>query len=300
MPQPVSDVASNAQENIAHAATIIGHSTHRSAVFDAIYTGKVRIKSVSELMKLTKLERKRVLDAGKKLADNKIVSSCNENGERAYEKIDFYHAHKRKILQLAKYPERLSKYPTKRNPITSTSIVNLKISRKRARVRQITIDDIRSFNRAWEIKADKMIEDQLSETAFKIGLKKIIGEIGEFKDWGGETEDIYTTRMLFGNKRRPAAFALKGPATRGKLTPGKMGKNGDQIQRLFEAPADLYLVQYCRQIDQSVIKLMDSLAVTKSVLTGREILYGVIDGTDSYRLMRAYSRHLRRSRVNKG
>src|SRR6266852_1195312 len=38
------------------------------------------------------------------------------------------------------------------------------------------------------------------------------------------------------------------PATTGPLVPGKMGKNGDQIQRLFGSPAQVFFVQYEEEI----------------------------------------------------
>lgn len=91
------------------------------------------------------------------------------------------------------------------------------------------------------------------------------------------------------------ALALKGPATRGKLTPGKMGRNGDQIQRLFEAPAEAFSVQYCRQIDSSVLTQMKQLAIVKSLMTGTRIFYGLIDGNDSRRLVLAYPRAFARA-----
>src|SRR5207244_4242501 len=120
------DVGSNAEENIAHAAKIIGRSAHRRSVFDAIYTGKRRAKRVSQLIKSTGLPRTRVLDAGKKLADNHIVKAIRLEGETAYEKIGFFHSHKRRILGLAASPAKLKAFPTKRNPISRA--VNVKLS----------------------------------------------------------------------------------------------------------------------------------------------------------------------------
>lgn len=242
---------------------------------------------MTELIRSTGLLRTRVLDAGKKLADNKIVDQRRVNGATAYEKIDFFHAHKRRIIALAKSPSRLKAFPTKRNAHRSFSI-QVGISQQRAQVSQITLDDIQTFRRAWNSTSPTFLGDRFSETAFKLGLKAIVGEGGDFKDWGGEITDLFTTRLKILSKRRATGFALKGPGTKGKLTPGKMGKNGDQIQRLFEAPADVYLVQYCRQIDQSVITQMEKLAITKSVLSGKRIWFGVIDGQDSDRIVRAY------------
>lgn len=129
----------------------------------------------------------------------------------------------------------------------------------------------------------------MSEKQFKRGVQSIIGEPGKFKDWGGEKSDLYTTRLRMNGKRLGAAFAFKGPGEKRKLVPGRMGKNGDQAQRLFQEEADVFLVQHWREIDSSVIELMRSLAVAKSVTTGKRIWYGVIDGTDSQRICSAYS-----------
>ena len=66
-----------------------------------------------------------------------------------------------------------------------------------------------------------------------------------------------------------------------------MGKIGDHIQGLFEATADVFLVQYCRQVDPAVPARMRSPAVTKSLMTNSRVFYGVVDGQDSARLARA-------------
>jgi hypothetical protein len=289
MVQPVSDLASNAEENIAHAAKVIGRSAHRCRVFDAIYTGKKRAKTVSELTEKTGLPRQRVLDAGKMLSVNHLVQQTKLKGETAYEKIGFFQSNKKKILGLASSPAKLSAYPTKRNPGGASTVVRIQLSTRGAQHKQITIDDLGSFSRVKRVRNDQPeIGDELSESQFKSGLQKIIGEGGRFKDWGGEIADLFTTRLRIGGKRRPTAIALKGPGTKGKLMPGKMGKNGDQIQRLFGAPADVFLVQYCRQVDPAVLDQMKMLAIAKSLMTSSRVYYGVIDGNDSRRLVRAY------------
>lgn len=294
MVHPVSDVGSNAEENIAHAAKVIGRSTHRRSVFDAIYTGKRRAKTVSELIKATGLPHRRVLDAGKKLADNHLVKPTKLNGETAYAKIGFFHASKRRILTLAASPAKLKAFPTKRNPVSR--VMQVRLSEKRARVHSITIDEIESFRKVRSIdNRDPEIGDEFSESDYKAGLQKILGEDGRFKDWGGEVADLFTTRFRVNGRRRAVALALKGPATKGKLTPGKMGKNGDQIQRLFEAPAEVFLVQYCRQVDLSVPAQMKQLAVAKSLMTGTRVLHGIIDGKDSRRIVRAYPKAFTKS-----
>lgn len=74
----------------------------------------------------------------------------------------------------------------------------------------------------------------------------------------------------------------------GRLTPNKMGKRGDQIQRLFRSPAEVFLVQYWGQIEESVIEQLKLFAVAKSALEGRKIFYGIIDGQDTSRIIKSY------------
>ena len=107
-------------------------------------------------------------------------------------------------------------------------------------------------------------------------------------DWGGEKNDLFTTRLVIDGKRLSTAMAFKGRGTTGKLTPGKLGKNGDQIQRLFQSSANVFLVQYYGQIDESVLDQMTELAKAKSGSTGQKILFGVIDKADTTRIMNAY------------
>ena len=90
-------------------------------------------------------------------------------------------------------------------------------------------------------------------------------------------------------KRRSTAFAFKGPGLRAKLVPGKMGKNGDQIQRMFQQDARVFFAQHWREIDPSVLKDMLAHAILKSGQHGGEVIYyGIISGQDSERLRKAY------------
>ena len=53
-----------------------------------------------------------------------------------------------------------------------------------------------------------------------------------------------------------------------------MGKNVDQIQRLFGSPADVFFVQYEGEIAESVVGLMEQLAKVKAFLGG-PIMFGM-------------------------
>jgi hypothetical protein len=283
----VSDSLSNVNEQIDAAARAIGRSRIRRKVFEAIYHHKKKIKTASELVKSTGLRRIRVLQEAGYLSRKGITHQHKQDGEIGYEKIDFIHAHKKSILAHAGNNEKLAKLPTKRKAVViHTKSVTIPASRGVAK--RISIDDVASFSKVKRIRAVDFMPSSISETQFKRGVQKIVGEKGEFKDWGGEKSDLYTTRIYVGAKRLAAAFAFKGPGLKTKLVPGRMGKNGDQAQRLFQEEADVFLVQHWREIDPTVITLMQSLAVAKSVMTGRKILFGIIDGIDSERLRLAY------------
>lgn len=150
------------------------------------------------------------------------------------------------------------------------------------------------------MKVSGYIPRTVSESQVRDGVKRILGEHGEFKDWGGEPNDLFTSRLALNGKRAAAAFAFKGPATSGKLTPGKLGKNGDQIQRLFGAPAAVFIVQYGGQVAQSVFEEMRTHAYAKAAASpGESIFYCVIDGTDSHRLLLAYPKQFKTASAKK-
>jgi hypothetical protein len=248
------------------------------------------VKSVSELVAATKLTPKEILTAAKVLVNHDIVTQTKKNGGTAYEKDPTLAANVGKILSLAAHPDKRAQVPTKVNPPprrASLQVVSLPKALVSARF--ITLDDIDSFAAARDLKAADRV--QISEAKFKSGVQSIVGETGSFKDWGGERNDLWTSRLRLNGKRRRCAVAFKGPGTTGKLTPKKLGKNGDQIQRLFKSDADVYLVQYWAQIDESVVEQMTAFAQAKSAVEAREITYGVIDGDDSARLMAAYPKH---------
>lgn len=283
----VTDSLSNTEEQIERAAKTIGRSKVRRDVFEAIYHHKSPVKTVEEIAQRTGLSRMRVLQAGGYLARRQIVNQEKKNGDTAYRKIDFFHAHKRQILGLAGNPKKLAALPTKRRVVVRLP-KTIALPSAGAKANRITIDDIDSFAKVRRKKFAGHLPVSLSEAQFKRGVQGVLGEPGQFKDWGGEKSDLYSTRIRMNGKRLAAAFGFKGPGEKGSLVPGKMGKNGDQMQRLFQEEADVFFVQHWREIRPSVIELMRSLAVAKSVTTGKRIYYGIIDGQDSERLRLAY------------
>lgn len=287
LPSAVSDARANAPELVVHVADSIGRSIQRRRVFEAVYYHKKRIKTVSEIEQRTGLSRIRVLQCGRELVQRGVVGQTKKDGEVAYEQDSFIQAHKAKILRLVDNPERKRKVATKRNPNLGPDRADVSAVPVGAVAEYVTVDRVDSFIAVRQVPQVKAVAP-LSEAQFKAGLQEILGEMGEFRDWGGEQNDLFTCRFVLGGKRRRVAFALKGPAVRGKLQPAHMGKNGDQIQRLFLSPAEVFLIQYHGQVSEAVYAQMQTFAREKSGSLGERVFYGVIDGQDSNRLVAAY------------
>jgi hypothetical protein len=294
VPLSVSDVRSSPADQIAHVVEVLGRARQRIAVFRAIYHGKRRVKTVNEIATATGLDRVRVLTEGKRLVNNQIVRQIRAAGMTAYEKDPFYSAQKAKILRLVSDPVAFASFPTRAHPrAASIKVVRIRIPKPRIQIRTVTIDDIDSFRQVARIRVEPGQYTAISESRFKRGIARILGEGGQFRDWGGERNDLYTNKLRISGHRLPAAFAFKGPGTKGILTPRQMGKNGDQIQRLFKTAARVFLVQYWRQIAESVVEQMEEFAKAKSATEGSRVFFGVIDGDDSNRLLKAYPRAFR-------
>jgi hypothetical protein len=256
-------------------------------MFDAICGGGSKPKSVAKLMELTGYNQVEASQLAGKLADQQLVHKTKVGANALYAKDRFYAANRRKILGFATNSASLKKLPTKVSPSSNSSgPIKVVVQGLKLNVKQVTCDDIDQFKSIRKIKSARKV--RLSEKAFKTGIQKIIGQPGTFKDWGGEPNDLFTTKVLMKGRRVPTAFAFKGPGKSGPLTPAKLGKNGDQIQRLFAAPADLYVVQYHDKVAQSVVEQMEAFAKVNALHGAKKVFFMVIDGSDTDRLMAAY------------
>jgi hypothetical protein len=232
----VNNNSADIPEMIVHWAKCLGRSLPRRKVFDQINAGKRAVWSAQEIATRTKLPLKTVLEEGKRLALGELI--LQEDGYPIhYRKRPVVQSNKKRIKKAALSEKERAKITTVRNP-------NLKVSISAARgrvakARFVAPDKFRQFSKMKNISPNKVKKNlsmkPLSEEAFKLSIIKIIGEPFELKDWGGEQLDIFSTRPQFQGKRRPTGFALKGPGSaKGVLTPAKMGKNGDQVQRLID------------------------------------------------------------------
>jgi len=154
---------------------------------------------------------------------------------------------------------------------------------------EVFVDDIDSFARVKGVRAPSASQlnklKEIRERDVKHAFHEILGEGFKESDWGGEHHDLQTTRLIWKGRRVAAVFAFKGPSKFRTLHPKDMGKNGDQIDRLFHESAELYVVQHCHAMAASVRNMMQTYSIT---FPPRH--YMLIDGADTYRVLRAFAK----------
>ena len=156
---------------------------------------------------------------------------------------------------------------------------------------EVHIDGIDTFSRVRDLstRLTKKSLDRLRsvpEDDIKKAFAEIIGEPTVPKDWGGERSDLFSSRVQIGGTRISTALAFKGPAQFQPMTLAQLGKNGDQIDRLFTEPAELFVLQHCHEITSPVRGAMRAYAQQ----IGRLRLYCIIDGYDTIRILEAYEK----------
>ena len=156
---------------------------------------------------------------------------------------------------------------------------------------EVYVDNIDSFARVRDVpppqgKAALDPLRDIPEQKIKTAFAEIIGEQTVPKDWGGEQSDLFSTWVRLKDERISTAFAFKGPAKFHPMTLADLGKNGDQINRLFSEPAKLLVLQHCHQITPPVRGVMRAFAEQM----GKPRLFCLIDGYDTLRLFQAYGK----------
>jgi hypothetical protein len=126
----------------------------------------------------------------------------------------------------------------------------------------------------------------IPESSIKVAIAEIINEGNIPKDWGGEQSDLFSCNVSVENKYMPAAFLLKGPASFTEMKMAHLGKNGDQIVRLFSEPAQLLVLQHCHNVSTAVRSTMRAFASRVHDLR----YFSIIDGRDTLRLLSAYKK----------
>lgn len=162
---------------------------------------------------------------------------------------------------------------------------------------RLYIEDIDSFRKARDVnpamvspvlKKDGYLD--LPEDTIQIALEQIVDEPFHKKDWGGEKNDLYTANFLVNGTRTATACLLKGNGLKRKtLEIRDCGKNGDQLLRLFESPAQLFIVQFVGIVSESVIKDVEN-KVNEMRGRGKPAYYCIMNGQDTARVLYAYGK----------
>lgn len=105
------------------------------------------------------------------------------------------------------------------------------------------------------------------------------------KDWGGESNDHFSSNVDACGARKTAAFLLKGPSQFREMTLDMCGARADQIYRLAKSSADISIVQHAHLIGEAVRNTLRALTVQP----GNSRKYCLIDGQATYRILKAYS-----------
>ena len=162
---------------------------------------------------------------------------------------------------------------------------------------RLYVEDIDSFRNVRDVNpaaVSHLLElggylDQ-PEDFIQMALEGILDVSLHKKDWGGEINDLYTANVIVNGARRATAFLLKGRGLRKKvLEIGDCGKNGDQLVRLFNSPAELFVVQYVGEVSENVIKDVEG-KVDERRAKGKLAWYCIMNGQDTARVLRAYGK----------
>lgn len=70
------------------------------------------------------------------------------------------------------------------------------------------------------------------------------------------------------------------------MKPTDLGKNGDQLYRRFNIPAEIYVVQHCHSIGAAVRKQVEAFALARSFVAPCRFVF--MDGITTARLLRAH------------
>lgn len=158
-----------------------------------------------------------------------------------------------------------------------------------ARLSPEEIDSFERISNVPETEVAELVPLKISEAEIKRHFCDIIGNPFPQKDWGGETCDMFCN-IRFRRRAVPAAFILKGKAyAKRPLRIRHLGKNGDQLLRLFSLPAEVYIIQSNGPIDGAVYSQIQA-QVAEKLMANQPIYYLVLDGTQTARLLRAYGK----------
>lgn len=161
---------------------------------------------------------------------------------------------------------------------------------------RLYIEDIDSFGKARDVNPSMVAPHikngyfERSEEEVQLVLEQILNVSFHKKDWGGEVNDLYTANVIVNGSRTASAFLLKGKGLKKRVMEiSDCGKNGDQLVRLLDSPAKLFVVQFIGVISENVIRDVEGkIAANKA--QGKASWFLIMDGQDTARLLHAYGK----------
>lgn len=153
----------------------------------------------------------------------------------------------------------------------------------------VSPDEIAEFSKLAKVTKRSVKLDMaqnIPERQIKEWVAEIIDEQFVPNDWGGEKSDLYTNQITVKGKRCRGAFLFKGRAKFHPMTIKDLGANGDQIQRLFEEDAEIYILQHCHQVLPVIYNMMNVYASQVNKMRH----FSIIDGIDTLRILKAYKK----------
>jgi hypothetical protein len=159
---------------------------------------------------------------------------------------------------------------------------------------RLYVEDIESFQKVRDVNPATVLGAlkngylDRSEDSIQSALERILSVPMHKKDWGGEQNDLYTGNVLIAGARRETAFLLKGNGLRNATMEIRhCGANGDQLLRLCNSPARLFIVQFVGNISEAVVADIDG-KIRQARTAGRDAWYCIMDGQDTARVLKAY------------
>jgi hypothetical protein len=163
---------------------------------------------------------------------------------------------------------------------------------------RLYVEDIDSFVKVRDVNPASVARFlhngylDLPEDVVQVALEQILDVPFHKKDWGGELSDLYTANVTINGARTATAFLLKGNGLKKRVMEiADCGKNGDQLVRLFDSPARLFIVQFVGEVSESVIKDVEG-KVNDLRARGTPACYCIMSGQDTARVFCAYGKVL--------
>ncbi len=128
------------------------------------------------------------------------------------------------------------------------------------------------------------------EDTVKTAFLEIIGQSYKPNDWGGETEDIYSSHLWLNGEKVQTSIILKGGGTiHGHETHlGDLGKNGDQLERMMRTVSSkLFIIQSVKPIGQDIVNAAQAF-VSQHWVKGNKCYFCIVEGQDTAMLLYAY------------